>query len=94
MMQRGTVGGGSALVASLAFALGSGVIVDAFVVRMIVIPATLTLFGEASWWMPRWLDRLLPTIDTEGKSLDHSCPQGYPSATPVAAANAAPIRQH
>jgi RND superfamily putative drug exporter len=62
--------GGSALVASLAVALATGVLLDAFVVRMIVIPATLTLFGTASWWLPSWLDRLLPTIDTEGKSLE------------------------
>jgi RND superfamily putative drug exporter len=79
------LGGGSALVASLACALGSGVLVDAFVVRMIVIPATLTLFGQASWWMPRWLDRLLPTIDTEGEGLAPVPPAGSRSAQPVGA---------
>lgn len=70
---------GSALIASIAFALGSGVLVDAFMVRMIIIPATLALCGEASWWIPAWLDRLLPTIDTEGKSLDLGQPQSRSS---------------
>jgi len=70
---------GSALIASIAFALGSGVLVDAFMVRMIIIPATLALCGEASWWIPAWLDRLLPTIDTEGKSLDSGQPQSRSS---------------
>jgi RND superfamily putative drug exporter len=36
---------------------------------MILVPAVLQLLGEASWWMPRWMDRVLPDIDTEGTSL-------------------------
>jgi RND superfamily putative drug exporter len=75
--------GGSALVASLAFALATGVLIDAFVVRMILIPATLTLLGEKSWWMPRWLDRLLPIIDTEGRTLEGAHLQGNRSVGPA-----------
>jgi RND superfamily putative drug exporter len=58
------------LVASLAFALAVGVLVDAFLVRMIIVPATLMLVGKASWWIPAWLDKILPTIDTEGRTLE------------------------
>ncbi|WP_075205209.1 MMPL family transporter [Leucobacter musarum] len=60
----------SSLVGSIAFALTIGVIADAFVVRMVLVPAALSLLGRAAWWMPRWLDRLLPTIDVEGANLD------------------------
>jgi RND superfamily putative drug exporter len=61
---------GSTLVASLAIALASGVLFDAFVVRMVVVPAALMLLGSRAWWVPRWLDRLMPHIDTEGRTLE------------------------
>lgn len=61
---------GSSIVASIALALTVGVLADAFIVRMIIMPAVLSLTGKAAWWMPRWLDRALPTIDAEGASLD------------------------
>lgn len=60
------------IVAALAFALVAGILFDAFIVRMIVVPASLMLLGNASWWIPAWLDRILPTIDTEGRTLDGS----------------------
>ena len=53
----------------IAFALAVGVAVDAFIVRMTLIPAAMALLGERAWWLPRWLDRLLPSIDVEGASL-------------------------
>lgn len=61
---------GSSIVASIALALTVGVLADAFIVRMIIMPAVLSLTGKAAWWMPRWLDRALPTIDAEGATLD------------------------
>lgn len=50
------------------FALGLAVaiFVDATLVRMVLVPATMELLGEANWWMPKWLDRLLPNIHIEG----------------------------
>ena len=57
--------------ASIAFGLMVGVVADAFVVRLVLMPALLSLFGESAWWLPRWLDRILPTIDTEGHALEH-----------------------
>lgn len=59
-----------AVAASIALGLVVGVLVDAFIVRMIIMPATLTLLGRAAWWLPGWLDRLLPELDTEGHSLE------------------------
>ncbi len=48
--------------------LATAIFVDATVVRVILVPATMTLLGDANWWLPVWLDRLLPTIDIEGES--------------------------
>ena len=59
-----------AVAASIALGLVVGVIVDAFVVRMIIMPAALSLLGPAAWWLPTWLDRRIPHLDTEGHSLE------------------------
>lgn len=53
----------------LGFGLAFGVLADAFIVRMLVIPALLHLLGPAAWWLPRWLDRILPRVDVEGAAL-------------------------
>lgn len=69
-----------AIAASIGFGLMVGVIADAFIVRMILMPAALSLIGKSAWWLPRWLDKALPNIDTEGHALDHKAdaprPQG------------------
>ncbi|GAB3593269.1 Membrane protein YdfJ [Corynebacterium faecale] len=52
------------------FALGVGVFFDAFFVRMGLVPASMFLMGRATWWMPRWLDRILPSLDVEGSALE------------------------
>ena len=46
--------------------LAVAVLLDATVVRMLLVPATMELLGDRNWWLPPWLDRLLPTIDVEG----------------------------
>jgi RND superfamily putative drug exporter len=53
----------------IAFALAFGVMVDAFLVRMTLVPAVLALLGDRAWWLPRRLDRLLPHLDVEGDNL-------------------------
>ena len=58
------------IVKSMGFALAAAVVFDAFIVRMVLIPATLYLLGDRAWWLPRWLDRLLPDVDVEGERLD------------------------
>ncbi|WP_221328999.1 MMPL family transporter [Actinoplanes sp. L3-i22] len=57
------------IIKSLGFALAFGVAVDAFIVRMTIVPAVLSLLGRAAWWLPRWLDRVLPDVDVEGEKL-------------------------
>jgi RND superfamily putative drug exporter len=54
------------------FGLGLAVAVflDASIVRMVLVPATMELLGDANWWLPRWLDRLLPTIHVEADDED------------------------
>ena len=46
--------------------LATAILVDATVVRLVLVPATMKLMGEANWWLPGWLGRILPTIDIEG----------------------------
>ena len=48
------------------------VFVDATVVRMILVPATMELLGARNWWIPKWLDKVLPRIDVEGQHHDHA----------------------
>lgn len=48
--------------------LATAVFVDATIVRMILVPATMKLLGRANWWIPAWLDRLLPAIDIDGEA--------------------------
>jgi RND superfamily putative drug exporter len=64
----GTFTGGPTIKA-VAFALAVGVLMDAFVVRMTLVPAAMMLFGRAAWWFPRWLDRITPRADIEGAAL-------------------------
>jgi RND superfamily putative drug exporter len=60
------------MIRPIGFGLAFGVLADAFIVRMTLTPAVMHLLGERAWWLPRWLDRLLPDIDVEGASLARS----------------------
>ncbi|REE87431.1 membrane protein YdfJ [Paenibacillus taihuensis] len=60
-----------AIIKSMGLALAFGVLFDAFVVRMTLVPAVMSLMGKSAWYMPRWLDRILPNIDVEGESILH-----------------------
>ena len=57
------------VVKAIALGLAVGILVDAFLVRMTLVPAVLALLGRSAWWLPRWLDRLLPDLDVEGTRL-------------------------
>ncbi|MFI6160912.1 MMPL family transporter [Micromonospora haikouensis] len=57
------------VIKSMGFALAAGVAIDAFVVRMTIVPAVMSLLNTAAWWIPRWLDKILPNVDVEGEGL-------------------------
>ncbi|MEU9252595.1 MMPL family transporter [Streptomyces sp. NPDC048270] len=65
----GFIGASEQMVKMIGFGLAVAVFFDAFVVRMAIVPAVLALLGHKAWWLPRWLDRLLPNVDVEGESL-------------------------
>ncbi|MEU8872529.1 MMPL family transporter [Streptomyces javensis] len=65
----GFVGESDSMVKMIGFGLASAVLFDAFVVRMAIVPAVLALLGDRAWWLPKWLDRLLPKVDVEGEAL-------------------------
>ncbi|MWV59104.1 efflux RND transporter permease subunit [Rathayibacter sp. VKM Ac-2754] len=60
---------GDTSIKPIALGLAVGVFVDAFIVRMTLVPAVLHLLGDRAWHMPRWLDRILPSFDVEGEGL-------------------------
>ena len=53
----------------MGFALAVAVFFDAFIIRMIVVPAIIALMGDTAWKLPRWLDRILPNVDIEGTAI-------------------------
>lgn len=57
------------IIQPIGFALAVGVLVDAFVVRMALVPAAMALFGRAAWWFPKRLEKLVPRVDMEGEQL-------------------------
>jgi RND superfamily putative drug exporter len=71
------------VIKSMGFALAVGVAIDAFVVRMTIVPAVMSLLGRGAWWLPRWLDKVLPNVDIEGEGLrahlDERAPVGQRS---------------
>ncbi|MFF7775447.1 MMPL family transporter [Streptomyces tanashiensis] len=65
----------------IGFGLAAAVLFDAFVVRMTLVPALFALLGRHAWWLPKWLDRLLPNVDVEGEKLTRR--PGIPSGRPA-----------
>lgn len=65
----GFVGAGLSMIKMIGFSLAVAVLFDALVVRMAFVPAVLALLGERAWWLPGWLERLLPRVDVEGAAL-------------------------
>ncbi|MFF1467412.1 MMPL family transporter, partial [Streptomyces mirabilis] len=67
----GFIGASESMIKMIGFGLAIAVLFDAFIVRMAFVPAVLALLGKAAWWMPHWLDRILPKVDVEGEALTH-----------------------
>ncbi|HUH06676.1 MAG TPA: MMPL family transporter [Egibacteraceae bacterium] len=77
----GFVANPSPFVKMMGLGLATAIALDATIVRMVVVPATMALMGRANWWLPRWLDRLLPHVSTESADV-----QPEPELEPVLAA--------
>lgn len=59
-----------AMIRPMGFGLAAGVLFDAFIVRLLLVPSIMAILGKAAWWMPKWLDRILPDVDVEGSALE------------------------
>ncbi|WP_342555965.1 MMPL family transporter [Paenibacillus sp. FSL R7-0652] len=57
------------MIKQIGFTLAVGILIDAFVIRMALVPAIMAMFGDKAWSLPKWLDRLLPNLDVEGEKL-------------------------
>ncbi|MGW1463447.1 MMPL family transporter [Streptomyces sp. NPDC002308] len=80
----GFIGSHEAIIKALGFALAVAVALDAFVVRMTIVPAVLTLLGKHAWTLPRWIDRILPEVDIEGEKLARRDPAAGEDPAPDA----------
>jgi RND superfamily putative drug exporter len=58
------------IVKSIGLAFATGILIDAFLVRMTLIPALMAVLDRHAWWLPRWLDRIVPNVDIEGVTLE------------------------
>jgi RND superfamily putative drug exporter len=76
----------SPFVKMIGLGLATAIALDATVVRMVLVPATMTLMGRANWWLPGWLDRLLPHI-----SIDSDVPPQPTTPAPVPAPRETPV---
>lgn len=74
-----------AVIKPIGFGLAVGILFDAFFVRLMLVPALLRLFGRGAWWLPKWLDRVLPDMDVEGAKLER--PTGDPLVSTTTGAN-------
>jgi RND superfamily putative drug exporter len=63
---------GQVMLRAVGFGLAIGVLFDAFLVRLLFVPAVMTLLGDKAWHLPKWLDRLLPDFDVEGAELERT----------------------
>ncbi|MER8104987.1 MMPL family transporter [Kitasatospora sp. NPDC094016] len=79
----GFIGMGEPMIKMMGLGLAAAVAFDAFVVRMTIVPAVLALLGRRAWWLPRWLDRLIPDIDVEGGKLQTAAPEPAPARESV-----------
>ena len=58
--------------------LGLAILIDVLIVRLIIAPAVVTLLGDKAWWLPGWLDRIMPDVSLEGHAVENKDPKGKP----------------
>ena len=64
--------GGNRVIKEFGIGLAGGILVDALLIRMAIVPSIMMLFGKANWWFPAWLDRILPKLSVDADDLDTS----------------------
>jgi RND superfamily putative drug exporter len=64
--------------------MATAIAIDATIVRLILVPATMALLGKANWYLPRWLDRILPAVDPHGATSEVELPQQRKEAEELA----------
>ncbi|WP_037285635.1 MMPL family transporter [Saccharibacillus sacchari] len=65
----------------MGFALTFGIFFDAFIVRLFIVPGVMSLLGKSAWYLPKWLDRLLPNLDVEGEEIAKIVEEKYEKAS-------------
>ncbi len=85
-----TLLGNALVIQEFGIGFAAAIVIDAFVVRTILVPALMHLFGRANWWLPKWLDTILPTLHLEADDLVH--PERTPG--PPAPPPSAPVATH
>jgi RND superfamily putative drug exporter len=64
--------GGNRVIKEFGIGLAGGILVDAVLIRMAIVPSIMMMFGKANWWFPKWLDRILPKLSVDADDLDTS----------------------
>jgi len=64
--------GGDVVIKMFGLGLGAAILIDAVLVRMVISPARTALLGDRAWWMPAWLDRVIPNVSLEGGREDRA----------------------
>ena len=82
--------GGQRVIKEFGIGLAGGILVDAVLIRMAIVPSIMIMFGKANWWFPKWLDRLLPRLSVDADDLAADQMQADPEAEPELAGQAAP----
>jgi RND superfamily putative drug exporter len=67
--------GGQRVIKEVGIGFSAAIFLDAFVIRTVLVPCLMHLFGRANWWLPGWLDRMLPTLHVEPEDVDTAPPQ-------------------
>ena len=79
----------------IALGLAAGIAIDAFLVRMTLVPAVMALLGQHAWWMPRWMHRVLPHFDIEGEAVERELSlRNWPEPNTTAAVVAEDLALH
>ena len=81
----------SPFVQMIGLGLATAIAIDATVVRMILVPATMALMGRANWWLPGWLDRLLPHLSLESDTPVHQPSPVVPEPVTIPAQGGVPV---